>query len=668
MTSVEMNIGIYETFKKPNDSTPTPTPTTPPISISEASLSKLLTSNVVDDVTLLQPTDFVKEKKPLRVYVSSLLRTWETALLLFLRFLNNTTATATATDTTYTPVLVLVVSPFLREVEKSTLGIKGINASNESGDVANNIKQFLKFIDLYILLSNIGDSTKIPEHNEIQKPFSDDPKKFNIVVEFSPNQKLYIHVDATTSAYIVFKYDLSETGVDDTKKKEIEGYVNNKVSLSKDNIDYIVRTKSVCHNTYMVYNPYINLEPIPYKKYNNAIDKNTQINLPYALTPMDKSNFSDFDSFSLYFPDIFNYLKWVITIRKHPKNIPIFVVSHSKTMQDFLKKIFFCFSNSNLTPSNTFIEMYEYSIKTNLWSIRLKYMGYSVIIFRHGFTCDNMFHHGDLTIVRTQRLNGYYSHLSMWGIYSVKLFCKENYTILSDITDIKDNILSIRFGFQKQPKIEITRESIPNEITCGGDIEGRFNNKNPKDIMLNFTPTNSTNLKKSMQLVPVKSSLDSDIDSDIDKDISSLISIEFTTCPSKSLIGSTFGCLKLSCLYNQRYVIIFPYIDKSSGNNYTYEISFYDTSISSKKSISTKKVAVVNELQNMLEYENVLLWLFNYEEDKSVMSNFKISSVINILMEKGIENIVDMLKTFAEIDKKKIDVNTDIYLGNPAIS
>ena len=37
-------------------------------------------------------------------------------------------------------------------------------------------------------------------------------------------------------------------------------------------------------------------------------------------------------------------------------------------------------------------------------------------------------------------------------------------------------------------------------------------------------------------------------------------------------------------------------------------------------------------------------------------------------MEKGIESIVDMLKTFAKIDEKKIDVNTDVYLGNPVIS
>jgi len=264
-------------------------------------------------------------------------------------------------------------------------------------------------------------------------------------------------------------------------------------------------------------------------------------------------------------------------------------------MKNFLKKIFYYFNlpTNGIKPSGIFIQTYEYCIKTNLWSFTLSYMGYSVIIFRHGFTCDNMFQKGSLTIVKTQRFNGYYSHLSMWGIYSVKIFCDVNYTILQDITDIKDNILSIRFGFQKQLNDEITKESIPNEITCGSDIEGRFNHKNHRDIRLTFKSMNSKNLKKSMHLVPVKSSLYSDIDSDIDKDIQELISIEFTKCPSKSFFGSTFGCLKLSCLYNQRYVIIFPYIDKTDGS-YMYEISFYDNSTGSNQPKDTKKIKIVN--------------------------------------------------------------------------
>ena len=150
---------------------------------------------------------------------------------------------------------------------------------------------------------------------------------------------------------------------------------------------------------------------------------------------MDQSNFDNFDTFSVYSPDIFNYLKWVISVKKHPKNIPIFVVSHSGTMQNFLKKIFYCFShNDKLDPSNTFIEMYEYCTKTNVWSFRLNYMGYSVIVFRHGFTCDNMYKEGGPTMVFS-RLNGKYSHLSIWGICSVKIFCNNNYSSLLDIQE-----------------------------------------------------------------------------------------------------------------------------------------------------------------------------------------------------------------------------------------
>ena len=68
MTSVDMNVGIYEKFKKPDDNAPAPIPI--PIPKSEAKLSYLLRGNVVDDVPLLQPAYFVKQKKPLRVYVS----------------------------------------------------------------------------------------------------------------------------------------------------------------------------------------------------------------------------------------------------------------------------------------------------------------------------------------------------------------------------------------------------------------------------------------------------------------------------------------------------------------------------------------------------------------------------------------------------------------------
>ena len=138
-------VSIYSEYKKiDKETTPVDIPK------SDASLSYLLKTNNVDNVEVLQLGDYVKKKQPLQIYVSSLIRTWETAFLLFLPFLNN--SGSTDYDPDYTPVLVLVVSPFLREEENRFL-----NASNVPGDLADNIMQFLKFINLIILLSNTPD-------------------------------------------------------------------------------------------------------------------------------------------------------------------------------------------------------------------------------------------------------------------------------------------------------------------------------------------------------------------------------------------------------------------------------------------------------------------------------------------------------------------------------
>ena len=640
---------IYSEYKKMNKQT-TPIPYD-----SDANLSYMLRTNNIDNVEVLQLSEYVKKKQPLTIYVSSLLRTWETAFLLFLPFLNN--STSTDYDPEYTPTIVLVVSPFL--IEKQS---KGVNASNTPGNIGDSIMQFLKFIDLYILLSN-----NVDDYVKNEEAFSRDPKKFNIVVEFTPTSKLYISIDATNSTSIVFNYDLSNTGIDDNKKKEIETYVNKRVSLSEGNIVHIKDILNLCYATYVGSPINSIISFTPYKKYNNAIDKNTAVNLPFALTPMDESNFLDFNIFSVYFPDIFNYLKWVICIKKHPKNIPILVVSHSGTMQKFLKKIFSCFFNkvNNLQPSNSFITTYTDSINSNLWSLRLHYMGYSVIIFRHGYTCDNMYKDGGLNLF-FDRLSGYYTHLNIWGIYSIKFFCKNEYSLFSDITDIKNNLLSIKYGFEKQPKNIITKKSLPNEITCGSDIKLRFNyQKEPtgSENSLNFTSNSVTDLKKFMQSTNVNSFLgDSTIDSDIDKGIQSLISIEFTDCPKQSLFSTLFGCIKLSCVYTKRYAIIRPYVETGKIR---YEISLYDeTSSKPREPVRYPNVEIIsNNEKIILVYEKILLFLFNIEDtdpssDSSILSNFSISCVVNILMDKKLKRIVSMLTNETQ---HRIDINTSLY-------
>ena len=307
--------------------------------------------------------------------------------------------------------------------------------------------------------------------------------------------------------------------------------------------------------------------------------------------------------------------------------------------------------------------MYEYCTKTNVWSFRLNYMGYSVIVFRHGFTCDNMYKEGSGLTMGFSRLNGKYSHLSIWGICSVKIFCNNNYSSLLNIQDTQKNILSVKRGFPKQPKNEILSKNLPNEITCGGDIGKRFNSESPSVNKNTFTSINTTSVStKINKLVYMKP--DSVIGSDIDKDISSLISIEFTKCSDK-LLESTYGCIKLSCLYNQRYVIIRPYTTKNTNEN-NYQISFYDDA-STSGSVKQKEIQImlVNSSQNILEYEKVLLYLFDYKHNTrvnlstSVIDNFNISSVINILITKGMmQHIIKTLENFSGI---KPNVQTGIY-------
>ena len=174
------------------------------------------------------------------------------------------------------------------------------------------------------------------------------------------------------------------------------------------------------------------------------------------------------------------------------------------------------------------------------------------------------------------------------------------------------------------------------------------------------TTSVSTKINKLVYMKP-----DSVIGSDIDKDISSLISIEFTKCSDK-LLESTYGCIKLSCLYNQRYVIIRPYTTKGTTNENNYKISFYDDASTSgnvkQKEIETK---LVNSSQNILEYEKVLLYLFDYKHNTkvnlstSVIDNFNISSVINILITKGMmQRIITTLEKFSGTQP---NVQTGIY-------
>ena len=121
---------------------------------------------------------------PLKVYVSALLRTWETAVLLYLPFLYNDKSTE------YSQTLILEVSPFLLEgtsknITKETTAVKKIKEkpvyemnSNKPLDFKGNVEQFANFIKLLIYFKK--QQTKFPTMG--QDVLSKIPTKFSIIL------------------------------------------------------------------------------------------------------------------------------------------------------------------------------------------------------------------------------------------------------------------------------------------------------------------------------------------------------------------------------------------------------------------------------------------------------------------------------------------------------
>jgi hypothetical protein len=119
---------------------------------SESDLVYLLHDDDESDNTQEYIVDNLKEygtnSIPLKVYVSVLLRTWETALLLYLPFLYNKDRPE------YSQTLILEISPFLLE-DKNPFDLITLN-SNLPLDFSGNVKEFFNFIKLLIFFKNDG--------------------------------------------------------------------------------------------------------------------------------------------------------------------------------------------------------------------------------------------------------------------------------------------------------------------------------------------------------------------------------------------------------------------------------------------------------------------------------------------------------------------------------
>jgi hypothetical protein len=388
---------------------------------------------------------------PLKVYVSVLLRTWETALLLYLPFLYN------KDKPDYSQTLILEISPFLLEKREKLLDKFDTTTlnSNLPLDFAGNVSQFFNFIKLIIFLKN---------DNTLKSYLTSFPNNFTIIL-VAGVEKVYLRVNV--------------------KESKVEYYLPPQISapITFDNKGVGIPPSDVSKIVSNIIGKIISVKHT-YEKYNTTKPQH-EVRTIYTTFSMFEglnSDFHDFESIGKYGSDMFAFLKWVIENKSHPKNIPILFVSHSGTMRNFLKmlisNLYYNYDDTTHTkdyyPSQGFYDCCTGVESKNTWSMHFKYLGYNVMGFRHAQSCDNMYKTLDFINIKRNNL-GKYTNLSLWGIFSTLIFINANVDVISNnLSAIAHSVdLMILDGMPQQPKVSIDSFGIDKELTCG-DVTTRF--------------------------------------------------------------------------------------------------------------------------------------------------------------------------------------------------
>lgn len=567
-------------------------------------------------------SDYGKNNIPLKVYVSALIRTWETALLIYLPFLYNDQ------DIEYSQTLILEVSPFLIE--------EGIAISDLPGKLEDNLNQFLNFIKLFTEIIYKFPKKTADKIGHILDSF---PKNFSIVLLVGES-RIYFNIKSDTKNITYF---FSENlNIPPLNQFSINMEPNTERWIEEDLVKDIQKQNSQNETLYS-YDSYA-MDPTK----TDILGLNR---IPYSNIPV--KYLFDFDSISSKSnkPSILSFLKWVIEVRHHHKNDPILFVSHSGTMQGFLKVLLHaCYNSSHNSdqvgddptytpniPNQKFIDTCMEAIKTNTWSIRLTYLGYNVTGFRHALSCDNIEqilgeigkvgpskltellprlkflddipNFADIVskakskIKRFNKLSdesisySLYSNLSLWGIFSTLIFSNTNKEIISNFKDITENknVFSVLRGMKK-PDIKKEDKENYKKITCG-DLSERFSVTDSKgDDPLCKKITSQANIVSDYQLTPFEK-LNFDLYS-----LSNIFLIHF----------SHYTAIKGS------YDIVINFIGTIKFVNLTEEIRKRQIRISINTSGSPEKIDLTIKYANtnglVIKKINVKDWSFNTQD------------------------------------------------------
>lgn len=346
------------------------------------------------------------------IYVSELLRTWETAVLLFLRDSIN---------------LTLFISPYLRESGPIDF------TSDRPGKLKEQFKEFIRFIVFLRKLKKLninGISSEIPDNFTITlKHFAGlFSEEFIQNIEIPGGIELEVR-----DGGIVITCTNVETGTD---KSEMTESMNNMLSQ----IDVDEESKYV---------PYV--------------DDSSQLDLKFP-PKSSKSKLGNMDTPSTPSASIADFIEWYNNFETKPHGEGIvYFVAHSGTMKKFIEQIEQV-NKKNQKPSEQFNNEYREAIETNTWSLFFKTGDRNVFKgFRHAYSCDNRYMDKGFNLfnpfnfytnfVKQRWKGGHYTNLSLWGIFSTLKFSSEKMQILVDDQSISSSTgLKICKGMKTEPQ------------------------------------------------------------------------------------------------------------------------------------------------------------------------------------------------------------------------
>jgi len=354
--------------------------------------------------------DTTTKKLPEFIYVSELLRTWETAVLLFLRDGIN---------------LTLFISPYLRESGAIDF------TSDRPGKLKEQFKEFIRFIVFLRKLKKLNIdhiSDIIPDgiHDGISitlKHFGENfSKEFTEKIEIPDGIKL----------------KLDDGGIVITCTK-VESDTDKPESNTNQQMNTISNAISV--DTTSNYVPY----------------DNPQTNLTFP-PKSSKSDVGNMDKPSTPSASIADFIEWYnfLNPKPHGQGI-VYFVAHSGTMTTFVEQV----EKKNKSPSSTFKNAYNAAIKTNTWSLFFKTNDTTLFKgFRHAYSCDNRYMDKGFNLfnfynnfVKQRWKGGHYTNLSLWGIFSTLKFSSEKMQTLVDDQNISSpTCLKICKGMEKEPQ------------------------------------------------------------------------------------------------------------------------------------------------------------------------------------------------------------------------